>query len=791
MRKPVVLRALLAFAFLMLGGCLPRRLPTPAPTIAPSATRPVVVEETQVPLTPSSTATQQAIGATPGATALPPGTPTATGVPSPVDPFSLISQESLFGYMQDLSSIQAYSGWRNSASEGEKEALDYVAKKLGEMAYLRSLGLELERQSFRVYLGTEIHESRLRLRIGGREVEVTAAALRGDRESITQALRFDSDGKANDIGRNPVTVEGGTWLVRTADDVRKLRPEEVRGRVVFVDYTAIDRSVVGSGPAADTAATLVAKQPAGLVLVTQFSNKPGASHGSFVGDLSALNSVRALPAPPTLYARLEDLAPAGIKSWDDLGQVEAARMIWDADVLAPATSGNLMARIPGSDSSRVLILGAHIDSPNSPGAMDDGSGSSVLLEMARVLDAARMRPAIDVCLVWFGSEELGLCGSYHFVATHSELLDRAVAALTVDMLSRPLDGVPASLTLEAWPYGRLGDGRLPWPDFLAQQSARHGVKVKPEASYAIHSDNSAFTGLDVPNANLIYIDTPAMERAGGLHYAAHIHDPYETVELAREVGDVFEQMARVALAAIVHAGEAPGLRVTPRPERRAVFVASHTEDTHMGPGTFTDLGTLLAMEGFDVDQIPYGQPVSDEELKGAALVIVLPVIDYASTEGDPRLYDEAWTPAEVAALERYVAGGGLLVLTNSAHRLKYGSVLLDPNEDWSDVNALANLFGVNYGEGSVVGNQARTQGDHRLVRGVDALVLAEGNGVPFSMDGGQVRAQSGQRLVAAIKDHGQGQVLALCDVTALSTVGGRPTNLAFWQNLIEEAEKWR
>ena len=53
----------------------------------------------------------------------------------------------------------------------------------------------------------------------------------------------------------------------------------------------------------------------------------------------------------------------------------------------------------------------------------------------------------------------------------------------------------------------------------------------------------------VANADLIYMDLQAMEATGSLHYAAHIHDPYDTVELARDKADVLEQMAHVALTA--------------------------------------------------------------------------------------------------------------------------------------------------------------------------------------------------------------------------------------------------
>ena len=456
-----------------------------------------------------------------GCSALPPAvitpvshtTPTpqpasVAGTPAspPADPFALISQESLFASMEDLTGIQPYSGWRNSATQGEAEALDYVAERLGEFEYLQDLGLDLERQSFHVFLGTELWETRLHLTVDGQEVEVPADGLRGHRDDIAQALRLDSDGVLNDSTRDPVVVEGPMVLLRSAGEINALSTADLQGKVVFLDYAAIDRVLLGRREAVQIATDLLAKEPAGLVLVTRFSNQPGESHGSFVGDVSALNWVETSPAPPTLYVRLEDLAPAGIESWDDLGRVEAARLTWDADVSSPATSGNLVARIPsaslraspGADPSQAVILGAHIDSPNNPGAMDNASGSAILLEIARVLDAARVQPATDLYLVWFGSEELGLYGSYHFVSTHQELLDRTLAMLQSDCLLRPLDTIDAYLNLVTWSYGRLGDERLTWPDYLARAADRRGVGTYPVNWYGIESDNTGFSGFDVP-----------------------------------------------------------------------------------------------------------------------------------------------------------------------------------------------------------------------------------------------------------------------------------------------------
>jgi 7,8-dihydropterin-6-yl-methyl-4-(beta-D-ribofuranosyl)aminobenzene 5'-phosphate synthase len=720
-----------------------------------------------------------------------PATIVAVPTATPADPFAFISQESLFSTMEELTAIQPYSGWRNSATQGEAEALDYVAGRLDEFAYLKKLGLDLERQSFHVFLGTELWDTRLHLTVGSQEqeVEVPADGLRGPRDGVKQALRFDSDGALNDAERNPVEIEGPAVLVRSATEIDSLDPTDLEGKVVFLDYAAVDRALMRTQDAVRIARNLLTKGPAGLVLVTQFSTVQGESHGYGVGDVSALNWVEAEPPVPTLYVRLEDLALAGILGWDDLAQVKTARLVWDADVFSPATSENLVARIPGVDPSRAMILGAHIDSPNSPGAMDDGSGSVVLLEVARVLDAARVQPPVDLYLVWFGSEELGLYGAGHFVVTHQDLLDRTLAMLEIDCLTRPLGGISADLDLVSWSYTRLGDDRLAWPDYLTPAAARQGVEAWPQDVQDVHSDNTTFNGFDVPNADLIYENAPAMEATGSFHYAAHIHDPYDTVELAREVGSVLEQMAQVALVAALETGQEDlELRVTPPPDRRVLFVASHTESVHMAPTAFIDSGMAFAWEGFDVDLIPYDQPVTPADLADTDLVIVLPVLDYPSPEGDIGLYDDAWSQEEAAVLEAYVAEGGLLALTNSAHRLKYYNTMLDANEDWSDVNALATRFGVSFQDGTVRSPVTQMNGHHPLMEGISTLELLEGNGVPFRLAEGQSLAQAGGEPVVALVDYGHtgGQVLVLADLGILGS-RGEPHNLTFWQNLAQYA----
>jgi len=756
---------------LFLSGCVSPPLPQPATPLSTSTAPPIE----PMPTVLVSPTTDSVV--TPGAL--------------PVDAHQLISQDSLFDYLTDLTAIQSYSGWRNSATEGETEALDYVADQLKQFEYLNETGLTLERQDFRVFLATELWETRLDVKIAGQEVEIPADGLRGHRDLISRALQFDSDGKLNDSNRDPVVIDAPIVVVRTADDINALKPSEVQGKVVFIDYATIDTSQVQER-AYDRALTLLMKRPAGLVVITRFSNAQRESHGAFIGDGQPFSSLDVDRMPPILYARLEDMITASIMTWDDLAQIQSARMTWDADAFSPGTSGNLIAHIPGADSAQAVILGGHIDSPNSPGAMDDGSGSIVLLEVARVLNQARLQPPTDLYLVWFGSEELAIYGSAHFAATHQDLLDRTTAMLQIDMLSRPLDGIDPYLNLVTWSYGRHGDDDLPWPEYLTQKSNDFGVTTRPINRYALESDNSALVGFNVPSANLIYIDEPAMMRLGSIHYASHIHDPYDTVELARESADVLEQMAQVALAAALETGrDDPDLRVAPSPDRRALFIASHTEPVLVGPVGFIDMAMTLAWAGFDVDMIPYGQPLTRSDLANTDLVVALPVMDYPSLEGrNVTLYDEAWNPAEIDALEDYVANGGFLVLTNSAHRLKLVNRAFDDNEDWPDANTLAARFGVTFFERTVRGPQARVIGDHPLTQAVKYLELAQGNSVPFTATLGLTLAQvPGGAAVAAVIDQGQGQVLVLADVGMLDTANGDPINLPFWRNLADYARK--
>ena len=79
------------------------------------------------------------------------------------------------------------------------------------------------------------------------------------------------------------------------------------------------------------------------------------------------------------------------------------------------TSKNIILRIPGTEQpEEILTLTAHYDSvPQGPGAYDNMAGAAIIMELAHYF--AENRPKRTLECIWFGAEELGLCGSRAYV----------------------------------------------------------------------------------------------------------------------------------------------------------------------------------------------------------------------------------------------------------------------------------------------------------------------------------------------------------------------------------------
>ena len=102
----------------------------------------------------------------------------------------------------------------------------------------------------------------------------------------------------------------------------------------------------------------------------------------------------------------------------------------------PVPQYNVVAEIPGTDlKDEVVVICGHLDSWNSPGsqgACDNGTGSSVTIEAARILRAAKVQPRRTIRFILWSGEEQGLLGSRGYVETHKDELGKIVAVLNDD-----------------------------------------------------------------------------------------------------------------------------------------------------------------------------------------------------------------------------------------------------------------------------------------------------------------------------------------------------------------------
>ncbi|MEO8193043.1 MAG: M28 family peptidase [Gemmatimonadales bacterium] len=107
---------------------------------------------------------------------------------------------------------------------------------------------------------------------------------------------------------------------------------------------------------------------------------------------------------------------------------------------------NVLAWLPGRDTSRVVVIGGHYDScictidrfdftSDAPGADDDGSGTSAVVELARVF-SKRYPRGLEATVIFalYAGDEMGLLGSTHLAARLHQSGYKVAAAVTNDIV---------------------------------------------------------------------------------------------------------------------------------------------------------------------------------------------------------------------------------------------------------------------------------------------------------------------------------------------------------------------
>ena len=141
-----------------------------------------------------------------------------------------------------------------------------------------------------------------------------------------------------------------------------------------------------------------------------------------------------LPKDVRVVIRKQDMEVVNTK----LEANEKVELEFDMDnkfIKGPRKNYNVVAEIPGTEKpDEVVIISGHLDSwdgPGSEGAQDNGTGTCVTLEAARILGKVKAKPKRTIRFILWTGEEQGLFGSFDYVKKHKEELDK-ISAVFVD-----------------------------------------------------------------------------------------------------------------------------------------------------------------------------------------------------------------------------------------------------------------------------------------------------------------------------------------------------------------------
>ncbi|AAU25515.1 M28 family peptidase [Bacillus sp. GM2] len=253
--------------------------------------------------------------------------------------------------------------------------------------------------------------------------------------------------------------------------------------------------------------------------LTFYEKAKNAADAGASGVIIYNNVDSLVPLTPNLSGNKVDIPVVGVKKEDGEKLLSEQEAILKLKAHKNQTSQNVIGvrKAKGVKNPDIVYVTSHYDSvPYAPGANDNASGTSVVLELARILKTV---PADkEIRFITFGAEEIGLLGSRHYVSTLSnQEVKRSVANFNLDMVATSWEN--ASQLYINTPDG---SANLVW-----QLSKAASLSLGKDVLF-LHqggsSDHVPFHEAGIDSANFIWREpgTGALE--------PWYHTPYDTIE---------------------------------------------------------------------------------------------------------------------------------------------------------------------------------------------------------------------------------------------------------------------
>ena len=199
---------------------------------------------------------------------------------------------------------------------------------------------------------------------------------------------------------------------------------------------------------------------------------------------------------PTLDLSLEDYTL--LYRLAENGAKPEIRVVAESKELGMVPTFNTIAEIKGTEKpEEYVVLSAHFDSwDGATGATDNGTGTLVMMEAARILKEQYPNPKRTILIGLWGSEEQGLNGSRAFVEDHPEIVSNIQAVFNQDNGTGRVVNISGNGFLHAYDY--LGDWLSEVPDTVS----RHIETNFPGKPGRGGSDYASFVAAGAPAFNL-------------------------------------------------------------------------------------------------------------------------------------------------------------------------------------------------------------------------------------------------------------------------------------------------
>src|SRR5581483_2581275 len=306
-------------------------------------------------------------------------------------------------------------GPRLSGSAQAAKAVDYVA---GE---LKAIGCEVQ-----------LEKAMVPHWVRGQE---TAALVQFPGQAPGTIQKIVVCALGGSVATPPNGIEAEAVAVRNFDELKSLARDKVAGKIVLFNYP-FDKQMAAEGRGGEAYGEAVvyrsngpaaaARQGAVACLIRSVGGAdyrlPHTGETDYVNDAPKIPAGAVTAEDGDLIAALTRQGPVRMK------------LVLTPQTLPEVESANVIADIKGSEHpEQVVVVSGHLDSWDlGTGAIDDGAGVAVSMEVANLIQKLHLKPKRTIRVIAWMNEENGLAGSKQYAKDHEKEWANHFAAMETD-----------------------------------------------------------------------------------------------------------------------------------------------------------------------------------------------------------------------------------------------------------------------------------------------------------------------------------------------------------------------